>query len=78
MRSETTEDKNSGNLNNMYKYLTSGVYNEHEARPFLVLHSDGTKGTGHKLEHRRLPVRVRKHLFTVGLTEWATDYQQIP
>lgn len=61
---------------NMYKYLT-GVYNEHEARLFLVLPSDGTKGSVHKLEHRTFPVNVGKHFFSVRLTELGTDYPQI-
>lgn len=77
MRPVTLESKSSGNLINTYKYLTSGIYNKHEPRPFFVLLGGGTKGTVHKLEHRRLPLSVRKHFFTVQMTELGTDYPQI-
>lgn len=32
---------------------------------FLVVPSDWTRGGGHKLEHRRLPLSVRKYIFPV-------------
>lgn len=34
-------------------------------RLFLVAPSDCTRGNGHKLEHRRLPLSVRKYIFPV-------------
>ena len=31
--------------------------------------SGRTRGKGHKLKHRRLPLNIRKHFFTVRVTE---------
>ena len=30
---------------------------------------DGTRGDGHTLAHRRVPLNIRKHFFTVRVTE---------
>jgi len=31
--------------------------------------SDKIRGNGHKLKHKRLPLIIRKHVFTVRVTE---------
>lgn len=77
LRSGTLEKQGSGNLNNTYKYLASGVHNEHEARLFFCCPVMGKKGTVHNLEHRRLSVSARTHFFTLGLIELGTYYPQI-
>jgi len=38
-------------------------------RPFLVLPSDRTKGSGHKLEHSKFHLNNRKKFFTVRVIE---------
>ncbi|KAK4825512.1 hypothetical protein QYF61_000025 [Mycteria americana] len=57
-----------GDLINVYKYLKWGS-KEDGARIFSVVPSDSTRGNGHKLEHRRFPLEIRKHFFTVMVTE---------
>lgn len=42
---------------------------EDGARLLLVVHSTRTKGNGNNLEHRRLPLNPRKHLFTLLVTK---------
>ena len=56
------EENAQGDLINMYKYLKGGC-KEGRARLFSVVPSDGTRGNGHKLEHRRLPLNISKHYF---------------
>jgi len=46
----------------MYKYLKEGC-KEDRVRVFAVVPSDKTKGNGHKLQHRRFPLNIRKHFF---------------
>lgn len=40
-----------------------------EARPFLVVCSDGTRSSGLKLEHRKIHTNMQKYFFTIRVTE---------
>ena len=57
-----------GNLTDACKYLM-GRIEVNEARLFLVVCSDGRRGNGHKLEHRKFHTNVTKNFFTVRVTE---------
>ena len=52
----------------MCKYLKGGR-KEDTARLCSVVPSDRTRGNGHNLKHRRFPLNIRKHFFTVRMTE---------
>jgi len=62
------EEKSQGDLIKVYKYLQGGC-KEDGARLFSVMPSDRTRGSGHRLKHRRSPLNTRKHFFTVRETK---------
>jgi len=62
------EEKAQRDLIHVYKHLKRGC-NEDRVRLFSVVPSDGTKGNGHKLKHRKFPLNVSKHFFTERVTK---------
>jgi len=55
-------------LLNVYKYL-KGECGEDRTRLFPVVPSGKTRGNGHQLKHSRFLLNIRKHIFTVRVTE---------
>ena len=62
------EEKAQGDLIKVYKYLKGGC-KENRARIFSVVPSGRTRSNGHKLKHRRSPLNISKHFFTVRVTK---------
>ena len=55
-------------LINVHKYLKAGC-KEDGARLISVVPNTRTRSNGHKLEHRTLPVNIRKHFSAVQVME---------
>ncbi|KAK4824715.1 hypothetical protein QYF61_017941 [Mycteria americana] len=61
-------EKAQGDLINVYKHLQRGGI-EDRARLLSVVPSGRTRGNRHKPKHRRFPLNIRKHFFTVRMTK---------
>jgi len=57
-----------GDLIYTYKYLKGGCQ-EDVAKLFPVVPSDRTMGTGHKVEHRKFSLKMRKNFFPLRVME---------
>ena len=57
-----------GDLINVYKYLRGGFQEDGDSL-FSVVPSKRTRSNGHKLKHRKFWLNMRRHFFTVRVTE---------
>ena len=62
------ENRRLRGISSMYRYL-KGEIKEDRARLFSVVPSDRTRGNRHRLKHGSFLLNIRKHLFTVRVTE---------
>ena len=61
----------------MYKYLKRGCEKD-RATLLSVLSSDRTRGSGHRLKHRRFHLNISKLFFTVRVTEhWHRLHREV-
>jgi len=67
-RAETVWPGDKGGLISVHKYL-KGKRKDDGARLFSVEPSDRTRGSGYQLKHRKFPLNIGKHFFTVRVTE---------
>lgn len=53
---------------NVLNYVKGGCNKDDRTRVFSVVHSDRTRDSRHYLRHRRFPLNIKKHFFTVRVT----------
>lgn len=58
-----------GDFINVYKNLKVGC-KEGGSRLLLVMSTDRTRGSGHKLDHRKFHLNLKKHFIMVRVTEY--------
>jgi len=56
-----------GDLIDVHKQLKGGC--KEDGARLLVVPSGRTRGNGHRLKHRKFSLNIRKHVFTVRVTE---------